>query len=297
MIGEMRHLRAFLTVARLNNFTRAASELHVSQSALTVQIRQLEDALGVMLFDRSKRRVALTQAGKEVLAPLERIVIDTESVISHTRDMAGLRRGFVSIAVLPSISAGLLPAVLQEFTRKHPAIPAQIRDLVAERVIEAVKKEEVDFGVGTRLRLDRDLKMTPLFTDRLSAFGPKSHPLMRRSRITLRELIQHPLVLTNEGTSVRDILEAALKKEKLSVVPAFEVNYMSTVIGLVRAGLGIAVLPAVAESIEVSGDIARVEITNPVLNRNVEIIEKKGRSPSHAASSMLAVLKRFTASL
>jgi DNA-binding transcriptional LysR family regulator len=96
---------------------------------------------------------------------------------------------------------------------------------------------------------------------------------------------------------VRDILEAALKKEKLSVIPAFEVNYMSTVIGLVRAGLGIAVLPAVAESIEVSGDITRLEITNPVLNRNVEIIEKKGRSPSHAASSMLDVLKRFTASL
>jgi DNA-binding transcriptional LysR family regulator len=73
------------------------------------------------------------------------------------------------MALLPSISAGLLPGVLQEFTRKHPGIPVQIRDLVAERIIEAVKKEEVDFGVGTRLRLDRDLKMTPLFTDRLSA--------------------------------------------------------------------------------------------------------------------------------
>ena len=296
MIGDMRHLRAFLTIARLNNFTRAASELHVSQSALTVQIRQLEDALGVMLFDRSKRRVALTQAGKEVLAPLERIVIDTEAVISHTRDMAGLRRGFVSVAVLPSLSAGLLPAVLQEFTKEHPAIPVQVKDMVAERVIEAVKKEEVDFGVGTRMKRDPELKTTPLFTDRLSAFVPKSHPLVRRSRITLRELTEHPLVLTSKGSSVREILEAALRKEKLSVLPAFEVNYMSTVIGLVKAGLGIAILPAVAENIQASAGITRVEIINPALNRTVEIIEKKGRSPSHAASSMLAALKRAASS-
>src|SRR5258708_11296623 len=112
MIGEMRHLRAFLTVARLNNFTRAAGELHVSQSALTVQIRQLEDALGVMLFDRSKRRGALTQAGKEVLAPLDRIVVDTEAVISPTRAMAGQHRGIVSLTVLPSICT-LLPPVSQ----------------------------------------------------------------------------------------------------------------------------------------------------------------------------------------
>ena len=297
MIGDMRHLRAFLTVARLSNFTRAASELHVSQSALTVQIRQLEDALGVTLFDRSKRRVALTQAGKEVLAPLERIVIDTEAVISHTRDMAGLRRGLVSVAALPSLSAGLLPAVLQEFTKKHPAIPVQVKDMVAERVIEAVKKEEVDFGIGTWMKLDRELKTTPLFTDRLSAFVPKGHLLIMRNRIALRELIEHPLVLTSKGSSVREILEAALRKEKLSVLPAFEVNYMSTVIGLVKAGLGIAVLPAIAENIQASAGIVRVEITNPALNRTVEIIEKKGRSPSHAASSMLAELKRTAASL
>ncbi|HEY1802054.1 MAG TPA: LysR substrate-binding domain-containing protein [Terriglobales bacterium] len=293
----MRHLRAFLTVARVNNFTRAANELNVSQSALTVQIRQLEEALGVTLFDRSKRRVALTQAGREMLAPLERILIDTEAVIRHTRDLAGLRRGIVSIAVLPSIAAGLLPRVLQQFTEKHPAIPVQVRDLVAERVIDAVKREEVDFGIGTRVKADRDLTTTQLFTDRLSAFVPKNHLLARRSRITLKELIQYPLVLTSKDSSVREILELTLKKGRLSVNPAYEVSYMSTVFGLVQAGLGIAILPAVAERMEGSTDIVRVEITNPVLNRRVEIIEKKGRSPSHAARGMLEIFKHIALSL
>ena len=92
MIGEVRHIRAFLTVARLCNFTRATNELHVSQSALTVQIKQLEDALGVVLFDRSRRGVSLTQAGKDVLVPLERILIDTEALISRRTAASGTAR-------------------------------------------------------------------------------------------------------------------------------------------------------------------------------------------------------------
>lgn len=87
------------------NFTRAAMELHVSQSAFTVQIRQLEDALGVTLFDRSKRRVALTSAARDVLAPLERLIVDAEAIVARTRQLAGLRRGIVSIGVLPSMAA------------------------------------------------------------------------------------------------------------------------------------------------------------------------------------------------
>lgn len=296
MIGEMRHIRAFLTVARLNNFTRAANELHVSQSALTVQIRQLEDALGVMLFDRDNRHVALTQSGKEVLQPLERILIDTEAVISHTREVAGLRRGVVAIAVLPSIGATLLAPVLQEFTKKHAAVVVQIVDVVAEEVIEAVKNEKVDFGIGTRVRPDRELTTSLLLIDRLAAFVPKSHLLVRRQSVTLRELLGYPLVLTRKGSSVRELLEVALKKERLSVRPAYEANYMSTVLNLVKAGLGISILPEIADRLAYSGEIARVEINKPVLSRKVEIIQKKGRSPSPATKSMLEFLKRSAAS-
>jgi LysR family carnitine catabolism transcriptional activator len=90
MIDDLRHVRAFLAAARTGNFTRAASELHISQSAFTVQIRQLEDALGVPLFDRSKRRVALTSAGQEVLVPLERILVEMESIVGRTKELRGL---------------------------------------------------------------------------------------------------------------------------------------------------------------------------------------------------------------
>lgn len=293
MIGEMRHIRAFLTVARLRNFTRAATELHVSQSALTVQIKQLEDALGVVLFDRSRRGVSLTPAGNDVLLPLERILIDTEAIISHTRDLAGLRRGMISIAALPSVAAGLLPAALQEFTKQHPGIVVQVMDLVSEKVIEAVKRDQVDFAIGIRVRPDRELKATPLLTDRLAAFVPASHLLVRQNSVTLRELLKYPLILTRKDSSVREVLDHALKKEKLPMVPAFETSYMSTALGMVTAGLGIAVLPESAASLFSSNGISCIQISKPVLSRRIELIQKVDRCLAPAALAMVNILTRM----
>jgi DNA-binding transcriptional LysR family regulator len=110
VIHDLRHIRAFLALARAGSFTRAAAELHMSQPTLTVQIQQLENALGVKLFDRNKRHVALTQAGRDLLVPLERILIDVEAITTSAEELLEHRRGLVTVAALPSVSAGLLRA-------------------------------------------------------------------------------------------------------------------------------------------------------------------------------------------
>ncbi len=295
MISDLKHVRAFLTAARVGNFTRAASELHVSQSAFTVQIRQLEEALGIALFDRSKRRISLTSAGREVLAPLERILIDMEAVVGRTRHLAGLRRGIVTVAVLPSIAAQVLPRAIQRFTHLHPGIVVQIRDVVAEKLIEAIKKEEVDFGIGSKLGSDRDLKTAPLLVDKLCAFVPVNHPLGRRESVALAELVALPLILTGKDSSVREIVDRALKREKLQPTIVYETNYMSTAIGLARAGLGIAILPETAANMDSARAIRTVAICKPSLSRKIEIIQRKDRSLSPAASRLAEVLKGIVA--
>lgn len=292
MIHDLRYVRAFLTAARLGNFTRAAAELNVSQSAFTVQIRQLEDALGVTLFDRSKRRVALTSAAREVLVPLERIMVDMEAVVARTRQIAGLRRGIVGIAALPSVAAELLPKVIHTFTQTYPGIVVQVNDLVGEKLIEAVKKEEVDFGIGSRIRLDRDLKMTPLMIDNLCVFAPLSHRIARQASITLREVVESPLIVTGKDSSVRELLERALQRERLSLSIAFETNYMSTAISMVKAGLGLAILPESAVGPEMATHIKAIAISKPLLSRKIEIIQRKDRSLSPAALKMVGLLKQ-----
>jgi LysR family transcriptional regulator, carnitine catabolism transcriptional activator len=293
MIYDLRHVRAFLAAARIGNFTRAANELHISQSAFTVQIRQLEEAVGVILFDRSKRRVALTAAGRELVVPLERILIDMESIVARTRQLAGLRRGMVSIAVLPSIASQLLPDVIREYAKRYPAIVLQVNDVVAEKLIQLVKKEEADFGIGSRITSDRELKATPLLVDRLCAFVPKSHPLGHKGSVTVQDLAASPLILTGKDSSVRGLVDLAFTRARLQPAIAFETNYMSTAISMVRAGLGIAVLPESASGTEIAKEIKVIAISKPVLSRRIEILVRKDRSLSPAAEQMVELLKGF----
>jgi LysR family transcriptional regulator, carnitine catabolism transcriptional activator len=291
MTAELRHIEAFLAVARLGHFTRAAAALHVSQSALTVQIRQLEAALGVRLFDRNNRRVALTQAGRELVAPFERISLDVAAVLQHARDLSTHRRGTVTVGALPSVAAGVLPRAIAALARTHEHIVVRVRDAVAARLVELVKAGEVDLGVGCLVRPDPDVTVEPLFSDRLAAFLPAGHPLGRQRTLRFRDLAAHPLILTGHDTSVRQRLERALAEQRLPIQIAQEVTYMSTAIGLVEAGLGIAILPESAFTADLERRVRTLSIREPVLTRDIVILMRTGRSRSPAADQLIATLR------
>lgn len=290
MTAELRHIEAFLAVARLGHFTRAAAALHVSQPALTVQIRQLETALGVRLFDRNNRRVALTQAGRDLVAPLERISLDVASVIRHARDVSAHRHGVVTVAALPSVAAVLLPHAIRRLADAHQGLVVRVRDAIAGRVLELVKSGEADVGIGSLLRPDPDVVATPLFTDRLCAFAPIDHPLARSGRARLRDVGAWPLILTGQDTSVRQIVEQTLAALRLPVQIAQEATYMTTAIGMVREGLGVAILPESAMVLDAGAPIRAIAIREPVLTRQISILARTGRSLSPAAERLTQML-------
>ena len=252
MIHELRHIRAFLKIAETRNFTRAANDLHVSQSALTVQVQQLEESLGVRLFDRNKRGVTLTAAGKDVFGPLQRLFNDAQTIVEHARDLSSASTGFVSIAALPTVCAGPLPELVRSFLESHPGIRVQISDVIAERVREAVLKREVDFGIGTLHGRDAELRATPLFQDRLVVFTPPGHPLSEKRAVTLREASAHGLILPGRASSVREAVEAIAHRERLLLDIRYETNFMPTALAFVRANLGIAILPETAAGTDTS---------------------------------------------
>lgn len=290
--AELRHLKAFLEVARCSSFTRAAEELHICQPALTVQIKQLEQALGAKLFDRDRRHVALTQVGRELIRPIERVLADVESICISGRELATHQRGIVTVAVLPSIAAGVLPGAIRQLNIDHPGIAVRIVELIGTRVTDAVKAGEVDFGIGSYARIDRELNYQHLWSDRMAIFVPLRHPLTGRNGVTFREAVSYPLILTRRDSSVRVLVDRMLEREKLTANVVLEASYVSTLMAFVAAGLGISILPEREFTPAIEASVRILPLRPPPLVRNIGIIGSEARSFSPAAEKFVEVLRQ-----
>ena len=287
----LRHFEAFLTIVRMGNFTRAATALNLSQPALTVQIRQLEEELGIRLFDRNTRRVMLTEPGREFVAPLERLLVDIDSIVRHASDFRKRRRGVVAVAALPSVAEGILPDAIREVTDRYEGVVVTVRDVVAEHVRGLVKTKEVDFGVGTLERPDPEIAFETLFVDSLCAFLPKNHIFRNRTQLRLADLAGQPLILPSRGSSAHKIVEAALQQNQIAARITHEPTHMSTALGMVRAGLGVAILPETAAY----GTAATiVRIGEPSLTREIGILSHAARTFSPAADILAAALRKVS---
>jgi LysR family transcriptional regulator, carnitine catabolism transcriptional activator len=287
---NLRQLQTFVTIARVGSFTRAARLLHLSQPALTKQVRQLEETLGVRLFDRNTRTVELTRIGKELAPVVTQLLREIEAVVVNTKELAAQSRGVIRVASLPSISSTILPTAVARFKGLYPGISVALKDVIAQRLVAMVKAEEVDFGIGSLNVADPDVRFSFLLTDRMIAVFPPGSALERKKSIGLRDLVGLPLVVMESGSSVRKLVDQAFESIGEFVRPAFEATYMSTAAGMVKAGLGVTILPSSAfEMGELTGLRSR-PIKTPALTREIGVIEKKGRSLSPAAESFLKTL-------
>ncbi len=290
MSVNLRHLEAFVAVARLCSFTRAARLLNVSQPALTVQIRQLEETLTVRLLDRNTRSVRLTRVGEELAPVFEKLLAEIDAVVASAKALSTRSKGVVRVAALPSISATLLPRVIAGFRRQYPGVSVVVRDTVEQQVVSMVRAEEVDLGIGSPEDAAADLDFTLLFKDHMSLVMSAGSPLLRKKQIGLSDLTGFPLILLSPESSVRHLLDRALDSLGVTASPEYEVTLMSTAAGLVRAGLGVAVLPSAAlEMGELTGLRSR-PLREPMLTREIGVLRKSGRTLSPAADSFLRSL-------
>lgn len=288
---SLRQFQAFVTVARLSSFTRAAKHLNLSQPALTMQIRQLEGALGVRLFDRSTRVVKLTPIGRELAPTVERVLLEIDAVMVNTKELASHIIGIVTIGALPSISSKMLPSTIAEFQKQYPGIVVRLRDVLAYRNVRMVKEEEVDFGIGTLRMPDSDIKFTPILTDHLGVIFPAGHPMERRRVITLKSLTDFPLILMDPETSVRDLVDRAFESIGEVAVPTFEAIYPSTALALVKAGLGITIQPSSSMELASSRGLKFRTIRHPGLTRQIGVIQNARRSLSPSAEAFIRILR------
>jgi LysR family carnitine catabolism transcriptional activator len=288
VINDLRLIRSFLTLARARSFTRAAVELHMAQPTLTVQIQHLEAAMGVKLFDRSKRHVALTQAGRDLMVPLEKILIDVDAIAASTEELLEHRRGLVTVAALPSMSAAILPRAIKKLSELYPGITVRVQDGVAAKVAELVKSGQADFGISSLTVGDRDLESHVLTMDRLCAVVPPGHRLAKKRSTTVLELSKLPLIVMGKDSSARMLMDQGFDREGLVPIVAYEVTYASSVSGMTAAGLGVGILP---ESVASASRLRVVPIRNETMRRRIGIVIRAGRSLSPTADKLKQMLE------
>jgi len=291
----LRQMRAFLTIVRLGSFTGAARQLHLTQPALTVQLRQLEQALGVRLLDRTTRTATPTRIGAEFARALAPLLAELDTVLERVQDHAALRTGRVDLATLPSLASTVLPEVIARLRVSSPGLRVRMREAVTGPVGEMVRAGLVDFGIGGSVKEDGELEVQHLFDDPLLLIFPREHPLAARRSVTLHQLLEVPLLLPEPNSGIRHAVDHAFAAAGLPMEPAQEAVSTGTLVGMVRAGLGLGVLPSTAVEMQVIPDLRALPIGDPPLTRPIALVRRAGRSLSPAAEAFLATLRECLA--
>jgi DNA-binding transcriptional LysR family regulator len=286
----LRQLRAFVLVGRLGNFTRAAQAMHVTQSALSLLVRELEAAMNTRLLDRTTRTVSLTAAGSEFFAGAQRVLSDLEVVIGGVDKLVAKERGRVVVAAPLVLSSTFLPPVLAAFKALYPGIELVLKDTLPMQVLPLVRSGAADLGIGTFSSTEVDLERVLLFTEAMVAVFPASHPFASMRRLTWADLASAPILTLRSGSVFRDLAEAGFSAVGLSLQPAFEADYAGSLIGLVAAGLGVAILPGYATSLTDKSRIRWRRLEKPLVEREVLLVRKAGSSVSPAAQAFVDFL-------
>lgn len=288
----VKQLRGFVAIADTGSFAEACEQLHLSQPALSVSIRKLEQHTGGLLFSRSTRSVALTPEGHQFLPVAKRLLADWTQGFEDLQQLFALQRGKLTIAAMPSYASNCLPSILAEYSRRFANIRITVQDVVMEEVISAVRSGRVELGVTFKPdRLD-GVDFEPLFKDRFIAILPPEHPLLRRRNLTIKDLLEDTLVALNRGSSTRDWTEQAIAEVGIKPVRIFDAFQLTTVGSMVAAGVGVAVVPALCtQQMQSLGAVCR-SLRGPGIEREVGLFTRRRQPLSTAAEQMIELFRK-----
>lgn len=286
----VKQLRAFLAVAQSLSFAQAGERLHLSQSALSLTIKGLEEGLGGRLFSRTTRNVSLTPEGEALLPLARRLLADWENAEDQLRQRFTLQQGRVTLAAMPSFAGNLLPPLLVEFRARHPKVNVTVNDVINEQVIEMVRDRQVELGIAFEPQADVSLHFTPLYLDRFVAVVAADSPLAERQEVEWTTLLEYPFVTLQRPSTVRFMLEDHLRPRGLKLPVAFESHQLATVGRMVANGLGVSAVPALCvEQMRELG--ARcLTLREPVIERAIGILRKEDHELSVAAQALYDTL-------
>jgi DNA-binding transcriptional LysR family regulator len=285
-------VQAFVMIAELGGFNKAARELHVTQTALTRRIQKLEAYLGLKLLDRTTRRVELTVVGREFLPQARSLVQEMTSAVERLKDMSQHSRGNFTLACIPTMTAHLLPQVIRQYARLHPDNSIRLFDGTSDDVRQSVLTGQAELGIALHGEKHAELTEAVLFADPLVFICRTPHPLQDRKTVSWSDMRDIELITVSSLVATRVYMDYQLAKRSIRLHGRFEVQHHATALNLVAAGVGGAILPS---STFREGDrpgLRKLTLLDPVVKRRVVLLRSRRGSLSPAAEAFYQLVRK-----
>lgn len=293
-----RQLQAFLEVARLRSFSKAAELIPMSQSGMSMLIKDLEEQIGARLFERNPRTVALTSAGRDLLPVAERIVYDLKELGSVIEGAETATRSRLDVAATPMVAMSLLPDIVREFSDAHPRIGVNIADVDVNGVRQRVLDGEADIGLGFFVKPATGLLRQPICQFRLMCISPPVPAGKRQSASRTWSSLQGlPLIGLPPDNPIQSLVETHLDRIGRGQEPRQAMNFIGTIIAMARAGLGHALIPSFAIEECKRHGLQISMLTEPVVHLDLYLVSRRGNRPKPAALEFTSRLKAAAANL
>jgi DNA-binding transcriptional LysR family regulator len=292
---NLKLLHTFLLVAELRSFRRAAEESNRSQSAVSMQIRQLEQQLDVALFHRTTRSVQLTREGEMLLENARSAMDELETGLRRIKESSESQRSRLSLACVPTLAASRLPDVLASFQKSFPRVTACVRELNYPDMLDAIRSHDSDFGIGPhigpRLSGASEFQFRPILSDPIYALIPAAMDIGSADSISLHELEGAPILMVTNSSSIYAALEEARAAARVTLDIKYEVGQVQTQIAMAAAGLGVAIVPRIALPQREDPRLRAVPIVDPPMSREICVITLRGQALPPVALRFVTMLQ------
>ncbi len=291
------HLRVFKVVFEESSITAAARRLRISQPAVSKQLAELESSLGTTLVDRLPRGVRLTAAGELLQAHTRRIFQAEADAEAALAEFLGLNQGKLSVGASTTVGSYLVPVVFGDFHKQHPGVGLQLEIGNTSAIQQALREGRLDVGLTEGLVTGEDLDVEVFAHDEIVLIASPDHELARETEVEATRLSQLPLILREQGSGTRDVIEAALADRGISVSPVMSLGGSEAVKNAVAQGLGLALLSRLTVELELAvGRFKELSLRGIELKRALHLLTLKGKHPSPAADEFLGLLRaRYSA--
>jgi LysR family cyn operon transcriptional activator len=286
---EIRQLRYFLDIADTEHLTQSAQNLFVTPSTLSHGLRQLEDELGVKLFDRLGRGLKLSQAGAAFRDHAGRALQEIQVGRMELTEMLNLQSGTLTVGVIPTFLNTLVPSTVAAFCAAYPKVHVIVRDLRAGPIEDLLMAGQLDVGIAFHPTGHEEIETEPLFEERMLLAVGLKHPLARRKTLAMKALANVPLALLTRSFATRRLIDDALREAGVVPTIRVEMESVESLLGACRSGVLASIVPERAA--QLAPGLHSVALVSPQLVRRAGVLWRKGASRSAAAREFVALLR------